>query len=517
VRKLIAMVMLVILLASLTLPASAAAAREFLLREYDVTDTEVLCYGKRVPAGGKLEVTANSQLVEDAVITTLEQDRIPVTVYCLVDSSTSLSEKMVQRRTDALLNISSLMGSEDNMVLATIDGALTESKPMDKKDARDTAIRTISGQVWYTNLYDGMSQALDSLHTSTVYHTNRCLVVISDGHDDEKSVATGDDILKKIRETGIPVYTLILTDAVLDEKEASLQKQFAEESLGGFLSFPDKDGVSASTAAQRIWDSIKSACAIRIGVEALQASGTDQQLMIRYDTADTRYEDTILIRAVDLPVPVPETTAPVPEETDPTEETTSEEDEEEGMSKEMLLACGIGGVLLLIGIAAFFLLRKKPEEAAVIPETIPNPEEPVYITDTEPVDDFFTPTDPPVSDNPAIDVTMPVTNRCHVQAVALMHPEVACDFYLTPKMEITFGRTQKADIILNSSDKKLSGCHGCFFWDEKLLLVQDRQSTNGTSVNGQACNSSSWMLLEQGAILKAGSYEYRIHFKVDEP
>ena len=96
-----------------------------------------------------------------------------------------------------------------------------------------------------------------------------------------------------------------------------------------------------------------------------------------------------------------------------------------------------------------------------------------------------------------------------------MHPEVSADFYLTPNMETTFGRTGNADIILNGNDKKLSSCHGSFLWDGKMLLVQDRNSTNGTAVNGEVCPKNVWLRLEDGAVLTAGKYEYRITFKVE--
>lgn len=511
-RKTIAIIMSLILLVSLAVPVSAAAAREFLLPEYDVDSGEVLCYGKKLPTGGKLEVTANSRLVEDASITTLEKAKIPVTVYCLADSATSLSDKMLQQRKDLLLNLSSQMGKEDTMVLATIDDILTESKPMDSKDARDTAINTIDGQVWYTNLYDGISKALDTLHTSTSYSTNRCLVIISDGHDDGKSIAKDHEVLQKIKEIGIPVYTVILSTTTITEQELTLQKQFAEESLGGFLSFPDQDSVSASAAAQRIWDSIKGAAAIRIKANELNADGTDQQLMIRYDTEDTRYEDTILIRAVDLPaaptVPTTEETEPPITETIPPDPAGFE------FSPKLLLICGIGAALLCIGIAAFFLLRKKPEPTPVA-EPAPWPDSnPSNTGDSEGDSLDFKPS----YTDPIIDmggVTMPVENRCHVYAVAIMHPEITCDFHLTPNMETTFGRNSKAEIILNSSDTKLSSCHGSLLWNGKMLLVQDRNSTNGTAVNGQICANNVWLRLEEGSTLTAGAYDYRIRFKVE--
>lgn len=527
-RKIIAIVLSLILLVSLSVSAAAAATRAFLFQEYEVTAGAVLCYGKQLPADGALEVSANSKIVNDVSISTLAQEKIPLTVYCLVDSATSQSEKMVQCRQDVLLNISSQMAEEDTMVIATIDSVLTESKPLDTKAARDTAIKTISGSTWSTNLYDGISEALKTLHTNTAYNKNRCLVIISDGHDDGKSLADGDRILEQVKETGISVYTVLLGSKVT-EKDLNLQKQIAEDSMGGFLMFPEQDKISGAAVGQRIWESAKNAAVIRVGLEQLQ-DGSDQQLLIRYDAADTLYEDTILVRAVDLPAPPPAPSTEAPETTEDPTETTGGEDpgEEKELPLELLLVCGIGVILLGVGVAVFIILRKKSRSnTPEINIDVNNnwnadmssdngsytfSEDIGFVTDDAYSADSAAPAMDPVSQ---IDMTTPVENRCHVFAVAIMHPDIAVDFYLTPNMETTFGRTDKAEIVLNPTDKKLSGCHGSFFWNGKMLLVQDRQSTNGTAVNGELCPKDVWLKVEDGAALRAGNFEYRIKYKVD--
>ena len=41
-------------------------------------------------------------------------------------------------------------------------------------------------------------------------------------------------------------------------------------------------------------------------------------------------------------------------------------------------------------------------------------------------------------------------------------------------------------------------------------------SKNGTMVNGEICHDKVWLRLEDGAVLRAGSYEYRITFQMPE-
>ena len=504
-RKITAIVLSLLLIVSLSLSVSAASGGTFLLKQYDADHNSIYCYGKQLPHGGKLAVSAGSQTVDGAVLTTLDAENVPVTVYCLVDSSTSRPESMKQQQEKMLLTFSGLMSGEDNMVLGLLDASLTEGKPMNDKSARDTAISGIEGKSWYTNLYDGMVQALDTLQTSTAYHTNRCLVILSDGHDDEKSAASADKVLKKIQETGIPVYTVILDTTSITQKETSYHNQFAEQSLGGAVYIPEQTDLSAAEIAQQIWKSIKSGSLIRIPMDSLENREADQQLSIRYDMADTRYEDTILIRASDL-TPLEET---VPEET--TEKGGGGEKGTD-LPLEILVVGGIVAALVIAGVAAFILLRKKPA---------PDHEEQQLADDfssfeSNAVSDIsfeFKKDDTVPLDTDNWKQTVPVKGRCHVFAVAIMHPEVAADFYLTPNMETSFGRTSKADIILCSKDKKLSGLHGCFFWDGKMLLVRDMKSKNGTAVNGENCHNDVWLRLEDGATLRAGSYEYRINFQ----
>ena len=166
-RKITAIVLSLVLLFTLSVSASAAAPT-FLHKEYDAGSDSIYCYGNPLPAGGKLTVSAGSRVLENVSLSTLEKEHIPVTVYCLVECATSLSDKTRQQQQDVLLTFSSLMQEGDSMVLATLDGTLTESKPMFDKEIRDTAIETMSkGQVHHTNLYDGISQALVPLTTST--------------------------------------------------------------------------------------------------------------------------------------------------------------------------------------------------------------------------------------------------------------------------------------------------------------------------------------------------------------
>lgn len=545
-KRATAVILSLILLVSLAVPAAAAAANPFLMQEYDVGSEYVFFYGKPLPAGGYLEVSVGADVIGDSILTTLGDQKFPLTLYCLVDCNKNVSDGNVKMRKDILLTISSLMKPEDTMILGSIDSKLVESKPLTDKEIRDTAIKSISGYSWQTNLLDGISKALDNLKTTTTHDTNRALIIISDGHDDGKSTATKDSILKKIEGSGISVYSILLDSSSTTEKDIKRYQQFAEASLSGYMTNPKKEKNSAAVTGEKIWDNINATSIVAVPVAGLANRGADPQVLFRYTTEAERYEDTVLVHAVDLP----SGTAEVPDSTVPslsTDDDDNDDDDDDDDKKkkksddsdfelttEMMLAIGFGVILLGIGAAAYFILRKKPETKAV---EFQDMQATASLDGFDVRNDFsvtqktdYAGPDPgfdsgfdsgldsgsfgtPVFDGSGSGVTMPITNRCHITAVALMHPEISADFYLTPNMETTFGRTGNADIILNQNDKKLSSCHGCFLWDGKMLLVQDRNSTNGTAVNGEVCPKDVWLRLENGSVLMAGKYEYRITFQ----
>mgnify|MGYP004580739711 FL=1 len=74
----------------------------------------------------------------------------------------------------------------------------------------------------------------------------------------------------------------------------------------------------------------------------------------------------------------------------------------------------------------------------------------------------------------------------------------------------TFGRNQKADVILNETDSSLSGLHFELQWDGRVLYLTDRNSTNGTAITGIPQRPGHWARIESGATIQAGAIRYKV-------
>lgn len=232
--------------------------------------------------------------------------------------------------------------------------------------------------------------------------------------------------------------------------------------------------------------------------------------LVRYDCAGTRYEDTLLVRAVDLAdMESPATEEPAVIETtenaEDTEPTEAAEEESEDPDNALIIG-SVAALVVVIALVTVLCLRKskKPiskEAPAAEPVFDPSETEPI-VFEPDSVDFRLQPSDP----------TKPVEGAVLVSLVALLHPDITCSFPLVEGVETTLGRDNRSAIVLNASDRKLSGLHAAFLWDGTHLLVRDKRSTNGTFVNGTPCASEAWYLMENGATVQLGGYEYRVSY-----
>lgn len=169
---------------ALSCPVFAAGAGGFLRTDYEIEGDVLQIMGSGLPAGGGLTVMAGTQKDIPASLLTVEEAGMPTTVYCLVDVSGSMNQEQMDQVKGVLKAISGHMKDEDNMVLTPLGEEVTVGELLSDREERDGAIDALQSGSFYTNLYQGVMDSIRLLSTSTVYHRNRCLVILSDGEDD---------------------------------------------------------------------------------------------------------------------------------------------------------------------------------------------------------------------------------------------------------------------------------------------------------------------------------------------
>lgn len=507
-KRILAIVLTLCLLAVLPVPALAAQ------------ETEMICWTQAEP--GKLSMLLACQAEEgnysasldgkELTLTggTVAEEKLPVTIYCLVDTSGSISKFKMKLIRNTLKTISKSMSGGDNMILATVDNTVKESQPLSTAEDREAAIDAIASSNKYTNLYSGIVTGLDRLASATDLNPVRALVVLSDGLDRQDNGMTEQEVSSAIAKTRLPIFTVALIEGYSERSGGKVLGSFARSSCGGMHLTTVSEGssgkvnwdASGEAFGQAIWQAVSGGQYLTAELDSLDTTKAELQLTVSYTTANSSYTDSVTVSTSSVAVPAEETI----------EETTVETTEPEVQESSRSYIWVIAAVVVLAVLAAVVLVVRNKKKKAVI---IPDPPH------TEPVDD-----EPPATK--PVDVEPPVTEpaepadpellkqHCTVELVDIPHGEHPCGFSVPMDEQVSFGRNSKSRFIIDREDSKLSGCHFSLVINKNLICVRDEHSTNGTFLNGIRIADSSWTKLESGDKLRAGSREYRLTVK-DQP
>ena len=497
--------------------AQAAELNSFLTFHEIVTEehqNDLLVYGTVLPENGSLTVSIDSQQISDPVLTTVRQEKLPTTVYCLVDISTHMSKEQIEQQADILNIISSRMGDGDSMVITTVGSKIVEGAVLDTMDARTAAIDTLKRDGVRADMYGAIVEAMGSLEKKTSYCTNRCLLILSDGILADGGT-TQQRAIDVVSATSIPVYAIGITGSSTSAyslTNADNILKMAEVSRGGTGLVPAEEKISAAAAAQQVWENIQDGSVIKIDLAFVTSNSNNATVRATYELGDTRWEDSVAVDLTTVPAAIP----PVPTDvTDPTEEIEGPEAQNSVMdwirgNLILLICCAVAlaAVIVVIVVVAVNNSRKKQAQPPV------DANDPGIGSGMAPIPstgDFEIPPTAPVPDGSWAS-TKPVvpSGGVTVQMTVTSHQDVSTSFTLAPHTPQVLGRDDRADIILNAEDYQLSGKHCTVEWDGSYLYIQDMGSTNGTVLNGTNLKPDAWSRVNNGAVLHMGSFDYQV-------
>ncbi len=490
----------------------AAGERAFLL-DYDVS-SEGLQLLLAAPSDGKsyekngFDISLSGNPVSVTEMKTIGESGMPVTIYCLVDVSGSMSEKQMTWMKQTLTEICGQMRDGDNLVIGTLGNTTEISGFLEDKEAILSAIDELAVTGEDTNLYAGIVESLDTLKTDARVHPQKCLLILSDGQDDQKSGITQGEAENAITEFDIPVYTV----AVLP-KEASgeaveygkLLGSFARMSTGGVHYAPDLTEDAASETANEIVSSMENSTVLYLDVSNIDIDKDIMLLRVTYTAGDgSSYEDTINVYGEDLAGMVvsdtEETTGNDTEEDVSTEE-PGVQDEASDSQKSPVIYVIVLIVLVTAAVVIVVVIRKKKNSSE-------QPEEVLVEETEETVFQAVEKKTVPVRQTVTEDKVNVKTRT--VRLLAIGYENIQKTLELPEGKEITIGRTNQADFVLRAEDNRLSNIHCKIKWEGNKLYICDAGSTNGTFVNGVPIKQMGRVVVHESDTIRVGSYEYRI-------
>lgn len=433
----------------------------------------------------------------------------PVSYMFVVDISGSMDKARIDTVKETLREFINARKSGDNICIVTMADDLVSSGFSEDVQVLDDFVDTIEVTHQDTDLYKSIREELNVLKTDKSVHQKRCLVIFSDGADDQKDGITQSEAETQVKETHIPVFTVaLLPDNYKDAdlESAKILGSFARYSAGGVHYVPKIDGFECREVCEKITGRIDGSLVVSADLADVTAQDGNIYLGVEFSDGSAKGKDGMQIPVGDILEAIREAQG-VNENADvskndsggqevSSEPVTTEAAEPEGSSN-MLLFIGIAAVIIVIVAIVIIIVlmsgRKKEDDSQ---------------------DDDNSPDHSDGSSavglNRNVSPPAPAEKRSAGGISVVLYrvgPGKEQKYPLVLDAKRTMGRKKTCDLSFEN-DRALSGVHCYLYSRDQKIYVQDNGSTNGTFVNGVPITGE--FVVESGDILLAGSAEYRI-------
>lgn len=441
----------------------------------------------------------------------------PVTYFCLTDVSGSMGDGQMEQMREIIMELGNGLQEGDNLIIGTMGNQVETGDFLSEPEAVREAASELAAGREDTNLYAGIVESIRTMQASSEVNRRKCLVILSDGEDDQQSGITREEASEAVESGRIPVYTVAVTKAAPDDEALSYAKllgSFARSSVGGAHYTPSLDGQTGAWVAQDISGRMGGGVALTADISGVEAERDLVLLRVSCMVeGGSSYEDSMEIYAEELTQETAdeeagEAAAGEPGETEDTGEEQQadmpEAAEDSGTSVGVFAA--VGAVLLAAVIGVFVVVwRKKKQKTASQPQQEADPETDRPETAEQEAEEGIH-----GEESAQEEILFSKTENCELRLYAVGYGGVVRSFLLEKGREVTIGRNEKADLVLDQEDRKLSGVQCSLKWENGKLYVQDKGSLNGTFVNGIPIQAMGRVAVHDGETIRMGSYEYRI-------
>lgn len=449
----------------------------------------------------------------------------PVTYYCLVDVSGSISYQQLLMAEEMLKALCDSLGRDDQMLIDTFAQEHRRTDYLRDRSRIYHAIEEIILTTEDTNLYRGIADSLQELNTNLdLVGQRKCLVVFSDGVDDITADVgrTRQEAEDMVDSTRIPVYCMVPPYGAQDD--GKVLGSICRRSVGGEAYYmTDNSDLTEQKIGRAITNDMKGDRILRLDLTGFKPKDDEFLLAVQYTNRfGSVFGDslTIISKLLKLKTVVVTKTSSSPTTT--FENPISREKD----YRPLWIKIGLGAVCLiaLVLIVLLLMKRKKDEERLKQDENEERQRRDLDARFNKIANagggaaGYQAPQNNWAPDNTAFAfggaaaaAAAPVRGGRKIRFVAVGNQSFTKEISVQEGKQTTVGRNKKADVILNESDNRLSGVHFILQLKDNQLTVRDAGSTNGTMVNGVKVRDNM-VPVRNGDTVSVGSYQYRVQY-----
>ena len=487
----------------------AADIKQLHIEEYELTENQMRIYMNVdedvLVEKNNLEIVLGDTTYDAEKLTSFSDTKEGVSYLVLVDVSGSVTKNDIVNVRDILTELVELKTDADNMSIVEIRNEIVKTDFVSDKAALLEEIKSIERTSEDTNLYLAIREALKILNEESACHNKKCLIVISDGKDDQKNGILFEDVRDAIKEEKIPICTLAMPwGGSKAEEPDKVMKSFTENAAGGIHIRYQDAGLDNAGIAKSFSEFAHGGMVAEISLEGFEPNGSMVTLSV--DSSD----ETDLIKGDTYEIPSYAISSVIVKEepVDVTPDTEIEEDDEQVVEKEQgqskwiypAILLGIIAIAVIVVIVCVKKKGKGKKEESTSDEGTKEKEETESSSDKMYDPEVATPTKD--SEEKIVMKHYITLTEIGPMATRVLNAEFE-DFLI-------IGRRKSAGLVI-ADDNQVSGLHCKLWMDAGVMYVEDLGSTNGTILNGVPVTVRQ--PVRQEDTLNIGAFEYRISWE----
>lgn len=543
IRKMLILFGVLVLCLAYGRSVNAEDALQIGIDQCEVVDNKFLIYVNHnggeefTPSVSESSLLIGKQTLNIEEVQSFSEVEEPISFLCLVDISGSMTQENIERCKEILKQFVAVKGKQDNICIATMGNSIASSGFLTDADRLTEAIDGIELTREDTNLYHSIKEEINVLQTDKAVHKKRCLIIFSDGADDQTVGITKEEAETVVKESHIPIFTVaMLRDNPKDAEveSAKILGSFARYSAGGKYYAPLVDESEYSEICDDVYTTLQTSLVVKAGLEDIVVG--DETVYIELELADgtKKAKDGITIPAGNISEAIKEaqqeqeSKITVIKETTTISEQGEDTAEEEPEKQNYYIILGFVFLLLVLIIAVILILSrkssKKQYEADEDWDADRSEErdesgsvfssDHVYAGDysvKNMSDDRRNTMAPENTADKIPNKNLSAETKPHKSKIEVtlyrVGPGEEESYHFTIKNELSIGRNKSCQLSFDK-DSALSGVHCSIIYRDGSVFVRDEESTNGTYVNGVPIVGEYKVELDD--ILLFGSSEYRI-------
>jgi Mg-chelatase subunit ChlD len=490
---------------------------------------------------GPLQSTLGAHPAEVVSVTPFAETGEGVLYLFLVDISASLDAAQFGRIRDALRDWVAAMGEHDQAAILTFGTDVrTVVAPTAERARLTAALDALEARDPRTAFHGALAQGLAlGQQRGERLPTRRALVILSDGLDDAPGGMTIEEVEARLADSPVPIYAVGFSrvrDAAQRERGLATLGRFARRSGGMFVDASSGDPGSAYAAMR---EAIRAVERVQLRCPTCVADGNRYRLQIALTVEGLTLTDGTDVRLYPATPSSPEATAETPTgappavDADAAAETPAPDapstppmsPEDAGPFQALrsrvpgwswwLGALAIGLAIILAGLVRQRARRARPSEDNAIPDARPfDASDPIPLVPDLDLDPYPDPGQEPVGPQPSAENAMreasrPVIAEGSTLSLTFMGGRrrgETVGLVLAPAALI--GRSVACALAL-SDDDEVSAQHARLVAQERLVILADLGSTNGTLLNGVPLTAPS--PVHDGDVVRLGQTELRVN------